>query len=72
MKKNNAWNIRHLVNELFVPSTHATQRIILKIVGFATYRLRSSFLAYKWLTKKDASIEKKCLLTQIELQKFAT
>ena len=30
-KKNNAWNIRHLVDELFVP---ATQRIILKIVGF--------------------------------------
>ena len=31
MKKNNAWNIRRLVDESFVPST---QRIILKIVGF--------------------------------------
>ena len=31
MEKNNAWNIRHLVNESFIP---ATQRIILKIVGF--------------------------------------
>ena len=40
MKKNNVWNIRHLVNESFDPST---QRIILKIVGFwdrcKTYRL---------------------------------
>ena len=34
MKKNNAWNIRHLVDESFVPST---QRIILKIVGFLVY-----------------------------------
>ena len=31
MEKNNAWNIRHLVNETIVP---ATQRIILKIDGF--------------------------------------
>ena len=31
MKNNNAWNIRRLVDESFVPSTH---RIILKIVGF--------------------------------------
>ena len=31
MKKNNTWNSRCLVNESFVP---ATQRIILKIVGF--------------------------------------
>ena len=31
MKKNNTWNIRRLVNETIVP---ATQRIILKIVGF--------------------------------------
>ena len=31
MKKNNTWNIRRLVDESFVP---ATQRIILKIVGF--------------------------------------
>ena len=31
MKKNNTWNIRHLVNESFIP---ATQCIILKIVGF--------------------------------------
>ena len=31
MEKNNAWNIRRLVNESFVP---ATQRIVLKIVGF--------------------------------------
>ena len=31
MKKNNAWNIRRLVDESFVPST---QRIILKIFGF--------------------------------------
>ena len=30
-EKNNAWNIRRLVDESFVP---ATQRIILKIVGF--------------------------------------
>ena len=29
--KNNTWNIRRLVDESFVP---ATQRIILKIVGF--------------------------------------
>ena len=33
MKKNNAWNIRRLVDESFVP---ATKRIILKIVGFQT------------------------------------
>ena len=33
MKKNDAWNIRRLVDESFVP---ATQRIILKIVGFQT------------------------------------
>ena len=31
MKKNNAWNIRRLVDESFVP---ATQHIILKIVRF--------------------------------------
>ena len=31
MKRNNTLNIRHLVDELFVPST---QRIILKMVGF--------------------------------------
>ena len=31
MKKNNAWNIRRLVDKSFVP---ASQRIILKIVGF--------------------------------------
>ena len=31
MKKNNSWNIRHLVDESFVP---VTQYIILKIVGF--------------------------------------
>ena len=30
-KKNDTWNIRHLVDELFVP---ATQRIILMIVKF--------------------------------------
>ena len=30
-KKNNAWNIRRLVDESFIPST---QRIILKIVKF--------------------------------------
>ena len=30
-KNNNTWNIRCLVDETFVP---ATQRIILKIVGF--------------------------------------
>ena len=30
-EKNSTWNIRHLVDELFVP---ATQHIILKIVGF--------------------------------------
>ena len=30
-EKNNTWNIRRLVDESFVP---ATQRIILKIVGF--------------------------------------
>ena len=31
MKKNNAWNIRHLVDESFIPSTQPTK---LKIVGF--------------------------------------
>ena len=31
MKKSNAWNIRHLVDESFIP---ATQGILLKIVGF--------------------------------------
>ena len=30
-EKNNTWNIKCLVNEVFVP---ATQHIILKIVGF--------------------------------------
>ena len=30
-KNNNTWNIRCLVDESFIP---ATQRIILKIVGF--------------------------------------
>jgi hypothetical protein len=34
MKKNNIWNIRHLVNESIVPNNLATYRIILKIVGF--------------------------------------
>ena len=35
MKKNNAWNIKHLVDESFVPSTQqASVHIILKIVGF--------------------------------------
>ena len=33
-EKNNAWSIRRLVDESFVPST---QRIILKIVGFFVY-----------------------------------
>ena len=32
MKKNNAWNIRHLVDELFVPFTQ--RAILLKIDGF--------------------------------------
>ena len=36
MKKKNTWNIRHLVDESFVP---ATQRIILKIVGFLLFNL---------------------------------
>ena len=31
MKKYNTWNIRRLVDELFVPATH---RIVLKIVKF--------------------------------------
>ena len=31
MKKNNTWNIRHLVDESFIP---VTQRIIWKIDGF--------------------------------------
>ena len=34
-EKNNAWNIRRLVDESFVP---LTQRIILKIVGFLDFR----------------------------------
>ena len=33
-EKNNIWNIRRLVDESFIP---ATQRIILKIVGFYLY-----------------------------------
>ena len=34
MKKNNAWNIRRLVDESFVPSTQPPSIFILKIVGF--------------------------------------
>ena len=34
MKKNNTWNIRHLVDESFFP---ATKRIKLKIVGFLNF-----------------------------------
>ena len=34
-EKNNTWNIRHLVDESFVPEHNpVTQHIILKIVGF--------------------------------------
>ena len=33
-EKNNAWNIRRLVDESFVPATPVIQRIILKIVEF--------------------------------------
>ena len=33
INKNNTWNIRRLVDESFVPSTH-DQGIIMKIVGF--------------------------------------
>ena len=44
-KKNNTWNIRCLVDELFVP---ATQRIILKIVGFLGYAmLRLAWLGWE-------------------------
>ena len=34
MKKNDIWNIGRLVNETIVSIVPATQRIILKIVGF--------------------------------------
>ena len=34
-EKNNAWNIRRLVDESFIP---ATQRIILKIVEFKVHK----------------------------------
>ena len=39
MKKNNTWNIRRLIDESFVP---ATQRIILKIVGFQEGRANNT------------------------------
>ena len=42
-KKNNTWNIRRLGDELFVP---ATQRIILKIVGFLETRADINSLAF--------------------------
>ena len=40
-KKNNTWNIRHLVDESFVP---ANQRIILKIVGFLVFSYHVSII----------------------------
>ena len=46
MKKNNTWNIRRLVLESFVP---ATQRIILKIVGFLYACIAVGLCAYKSL-----------------------
>ena len=53
MKKNNAWNIRRLLDESFVPST---QHIILKIVGFQdpvllTVKALSIQNAVQWRTK---------------------
>ena len=42
-KKNNAWNIRRLVDESFVP---VTQRTILKIVGFILNILICAFKKY--------------------------
>ena len=41
-KKNNAWNIRRMVNETIVP---ATQHIILKIVGFQEISSQYGFLS---------------------------
>ena len=41
MKKNDTWNIRHLVDETIVL---ATQRIILKIVGFHECERKNKFL----------------------------
>ena len=37
----NTWNIKRLVNELFVPATHC---IILKIVGFNHQMLKGYFI----------------------------
>ena len=62
-EKNNAWNIRRLVDELFVPST---QRIKLKIVGFVGDRPlcpsapRSCFVLLR--TATVASAVSKCIL----------
>ena len=59
MKKNNAWNIRRLVDESFDP---ASQRIILKIVRFLKidgfmYNDFASKLPFLPPSKQDATHE---------------
>ena len=60
MKKNDAWNIRRLVDELFVP---VTQHIILKIVGFLLPSIAAAAVDLKeyWFMHDNHS----CLTTNL-------
>ena len=57
MKNNNAWNIRRLVDESFVP---ATQRIILKIVGFYIVSGYSTWDVQLWSLMKTMDLDAFC------------
>ena len=56
-KKNNIWNIRHLVNESFVPATQRPSILYMKIVGF--HVSLATMLRYDIMTKLcfDISIQ---------------
>ena len=56
MKRNNAWNIRRLVDESFVPST---QRIMLKIVGFLAAKADTVLCHFNLWLKSEWLSEKK-------------
>ena len=49
-EKKNTWNIRRLVVS---PSEPATQRIILKIVGFQEMNLKIKHIIYRYVNQTD-------------------
>ena len=52
MKKNNAWNIRRLVDEAFVPSTQRASILYWRLLDFSTIRILRGFSAIYRLDSK--------------------